>query len=533
MQQARFSKAVADLRQWVDGPEPDRSPPRQAGIELLRLASEVADSLPDLEGRELLQERARRYYRTIESPFFQSMCDLARYHALSSWQAETARTGRLPRMPDKVDVTEENINFGEDQVSDWRDLLRRFTDEPEGSPQEPFPCSSRLGRPVEDREALTPTSVIPDLRRFTLRLQGVLVGQDLAGFIYRLERIATFFEGEAGAGEEPVAVRSRQEFRRLISYFCGILSWADSDHLRGSYLIVSCHDSLKGRDGFHMSSLYAEWLTADLKDAGRVILAAAESLGRRAEEEGARTAPSPPPDVDADAIAGGRTEVAEAPEGGADQAPGQEQSDEGDQEAWEGPSSTPPETFADAPLIGEQWQIAWALKQAGILTKDTPKALKNKVEKKVALWGKQSGRDHYVYVNKDFDPDRIQRALQELEAIKVRGRYHPRQYELPSGYQKHQALPLGPSTKETLAQILHEVDLLDDPTVACLDETIAAGKVLFGKYHERLFTLYLREGCPVETVIAARNLLQSKQGSAGAAGSLDRGDSPNNLIDRP
>jgi hypothetical protein len=489
----------------------------------MRLAVEVADSLPDPECVKLLEKRARDYYLTIDSPFFQSMCNLARDFVLRCWRV-ASQTGRLPRMAD-------NVVLDEDQVPEWLAQLSQWTGEPGVSPQDQVPFSSRLGRPVEGSQTLTATSVLPDLRKFTVPLLGRSIGQDLVSFICRLERIATFFEGEASVGEELAVVRSRQQFRRLITYFFSILSWADSSHLRGSYLISSCQMVLNGPDAFHLSNLYKQWLTPDLKNAGRVMLVAAESLGRRAEEEGPRTEPSPPPGVDANTIAGGQSEVVEAPEGQVPQAPVPEQPTDGAPELagslsvgtprelegapkrkknklWADPDSAPPEGFVETPLEGEQWQIAWALLLAGLLRVGTLRGLEGGLKRK-KFWGKKSGNDHSLYIKRS-DLDRAKRALEELEKIKARGPYHPRWYDQLDGYKKHQASPLESSEKKTLAEVLHQVGLLKEATVNCLDETIERGGKLFGKYDEGIFTVYLPADCPEAKVEAALKLLRSK-----------------------
>lgn len=155
--------------------------------------------------------------------------------------------------------------------------------------------------------------------------------------------------------------------------------------------------------------------------------------------------------------------------------PAKKESTNGDHKVWAAPDSDPPAKFYDTPLVGEQWQIAWALKLAGILTRrGTPKELCNKLEKKTTLWGKRAKREHYVYIAVSWGPERLEQALQELKEIKARP-YHPPTYRLPERYEKHQAHPLKAGTEEVLAEVLHEVGELEHPTVSCLRDTIADG----------------------------------------------------------
>lgn len=296
MQQSRLSKTVAALREWVKNPVPDR-PLRQAGMELLRLASEFADSLPKREA-DLLQERAVQYDRTIRSPYFQSMCDFARYEAVNLWRSPAGKATLPVQEYGDGTLLPDDVGASADQVTIWRSLLERQTDEPEEQPLDQSHIStSRDDRSGKVGEAPTANSAIVDLGEFNNPRPGVVIGHDLRGFIFRMERIVAFFRVRTNAEETPATRWSLKWFRRLISYFSGILSWADSGHLRGSFNLNGCHVSLQGPDPLHMSRFNAEWLITDLEDAGRVILAAAENLASIVEAEASETASSPPPSV--------------------------------------------------------------------------------------------------------------------------------------------------------------------------------------------------------------------------------------------
>jgi hypothetical protein len=608
MQQDRFTKAVADLRRWVESPASGRDLSREVGIELVRHAAKVVDSLPDSESGKLLTERAKGYLNgVITNELFQRKCDLARAIVLACWRLVATHTGRLPGVPHEVDVTVT------DDVQKAVYEARAVTDESDESPEEPFPCSSRLGRPVEGREEITPSSVLPDLKRFTDRLLAVDVAFDLAGLIYRLERIATFVEGAASPGDDAPWGPLQGIFRRTISYFCRKLNQADSGHQRGSCWLCYSHCCLKDGDDFERTGLFAVRLAFNLKDAGRVTLAAAEDLARRAEDRRARSAPSPPPGADAGAIingaragaaeapepadlaaarddsttagpvprtlettqaaqarpaveegagGGGRTGEAEAPEGRGEaegarpalsppvgvqesavasgraaageakgrvaRAPAQDASAGSRAEARSASGTLLQKEFDDRPLVGERWQIAWALKLAGILNNGTPKELKSRLKNKMTLRHEEAGREQHVFINKTQDADRIQKALDELRHIKTRGRYHPR-WILPKrekGYDKHREFLLEARTKEVLAKVLAKYSLLKDATVVCLDETVAAGKTFFGQYHEGLITLYAHDRLPPADVRKAHLLLKSKLKSATPAGVQDQADPP-------
>ncbi len=68
----------------------------------------------------------------------------------------------------------------------------------------------------------------------------------------------------------------------------------------------------------------------------------------------------------------------------------QRPTDNGD-EPWEDFRTPTPLDFFASFLMGEQWQITWALALARILTKGTTKELLNKLRRKEILWGKRSG----------------------------------------------------------------------------------------------------------------------------------------------
>jgi hypothetical protein len=351
MQQARFAEAVAGLRRWVEDPEPRCGRPMQAGTELARLASEVYGSLRGHRSGWLLPQRARHYSRGVvgDRPF-QKMCTATRLWVLRGWRRVWFKTGHLSALPFRAARALRPFPGDEEQPPELAHWLARSTDRSEGSAEAPFPYSSRLGLPVEGRQDVTPASVLPDLEEFTGHLEAEHVALNLPRFIYQVELIATLFEGEPGAwrdtpagfwrslwrvicyvgrviaklmgekvGEKVEWARFPQRLRMATSFFWTVLRWADKDHLRGSYLLEFCYTARYSDDPSHLSRAWAKSSAADLKEAGRVMLAAAEDIGRRAEEEGARPAPSPPAGMEAGAVAGDHAGAGEAPEGRAEE----------------------------------------------------------------------------------------------------------------------------------------------------------------------------------------------------------------------
>lgn len=148
-------------------------------------------------------------------------------------------------------------------------------------------------------------------------------------------------------------------------------------------------------------------ITAEEKNAPANIFPSGEG-----EEASRPLLPSPP-----EADSGRKAKDEKVPEDNANQAPTPAKVVNDD--VWAGPSSEPPVEFTGTPLMGKQKEIAQALKKAGILTNGSTKELINKLKKKAILWGKRAGRDFFVYVNsKLVEPDRIERARQELDKIK-------------------------------------------------------------------------------------------------------------------
>jgi hypothetical protein len=308
---------------------------------------------------------------------FQAIFDMARYYALRCWMIVANKTGRLPRVPTRGHSLPVRGPGLAPEPAQWSETLSCYL---EGTfkmfPHEPLPCRSRLRIPVDRAQDITPASILPDLRDLA---DGWLGGDDIAGsfpsYIYQLERVQTFFAGEAiaardtpGAGSPPVLKRPfpffwrkpeicmhwsgelamRQAFLRLaLSYFLRVLDDVDEAHLWGSFMIIYCKAVLSTDDHYRLSRRCARcWFAANLKGKGEVILAAAESLRRpveeegpaplgnevgaiagagdqagqaeapegRAEQEGARPAPATPPGVDEGVGASGRGEPAEASE---------------------------------------------------------------------------------------------------------------------------------------------------------------------------------------------------------------------------
>jgi hypothetical protein len=465
----------------------------------------VAEALDD-DGMKLLQDRGRRYYRVIDSPHFQDMCDLATYFVLKFWRELANHSEKLPKMADNI------VQPDEDKVSGWLRSLHRWTDEPELSAWERFDSPSPPSRPDDRVQAPSPAAVLQDLYEFTTPLYRVLVGHDLPNFIQQLERIATFFEGESDPETGRSALHSLSTFRRLISYFSGVLDWADRYHLRASLLIGGCYDTWKGPDALPSAHMFAKWLTPDLRSSGTVILAAAEALGACAGVVVAPPEPSSTPTVDASATPQRQAGEAEAPEYGPATPSAQETSPANSGDPWAADGTNPPEEFAGTPLVGYEWQIMWALELAGLLDRPGPKALITKLlAKPPYYWGTKSGHECHVYLRKDYFPEKARTALDELTAIKSRGYYHPDWHKLPDGYVKHRACPLKAARKDILAWVLHEARLLKEATPRCLDRRVASKRgYLFGQYGEGGYTIYMRENFTDEQVRGAFDLLQSK-----------------------
>jgi hypothetical protein len=187
-------------------------------------------------------------------------------------------------------------------------------------------------------------------------------------------------------------------------------------------------------------------------------------------------------------------------------APPQEKSAQSGGRPWEPFSKTHPKKFLDDHLLGQKWQIAWALMLAGILKDGTVTEMESKLSKKIVLWGKCAGRTYYVFVSKKFGQGRLDKAQAELKVIKGRP-YRPDWHELPDKYHKYQLQRLESPSEGVLAQVLHTVGILEDATVPGLRKKIRMGGTLFGKYHDGIFTLYLDGRIPQEVVDRAQKLL--------------------------
>jgi hypothetical protein len=158
---------------------------------------------------------------------------------------------------------------------------------------------------------------------------------------------------------------------------------------------------------------------------------------------------------------------------------------------WKAFSGEAPPGFYKTPLQGEQWEIALALSVPRILTGNTPRALKNKVEKGDVLWGEASGRSYFVYVHYSFRAEQLERALAELDQIRARGPYRPERHPLPRAYRRHERHPLETRSEAVLARVLHQGGILDKPTVRALHNKMQDEGSLFGKYHDDgVFTIY-------------------------------------------
>jgi hypothetical protein len=173
---------------------------------------------------------------------------------------------------------------------------------------------------------------------------------------------------------------------------------------------------------------------------------------------------------------------------------------------WEPFPTAKPDPFSVDYLIGQKWQIAWALKLAGVLRDGTVAELETKLCTKRVLWGERSARTYYVHVHKNFGQDRMDKAQAELDTIKARP-YRPDRHELPDKYHIYERQRLESPSEEVLAQVLRKVGILEDATVRGLRKKIQSGGTLFGKYHDGIFTIYLHERTRQEVVDQAQKLL--------------------------
>jgi hypothetical protein len=228
MQQSRVSKTVAALRECVNSPMPGR-PRKQAGMDLLRLASEFADSLPKREA-DLLRKRARSYSEMIKSGFFHFMCDSARCDVIQFLRSPAGAT-LIKEYSETGILLPDNFRANVLQVAGWRLLLEQRPEKPGGQLLDQSPISSRDDRSEELGEAPTRKSVMYDLLEFYHPFRCNIIAQDLRGYIRRLERIEAFFRVQPSAEETSKMRQLLKSFRGLISSFNCVLNVSNCGHL--------------------------------------------------------------------------------------------------------------------------------------------------------------------------------------------------------------------------------------------------------------------------------------------------------------
>ena len=165
---------------------------------------------------------------------------------------------------------------------------------------------------------------------------------------------------------------------------------------------------------------------------------------------------------------------------------------------WHKMKEEPPDQFDTRAFHGEQWQIAWALgKEKRILERCTVRTMTGRLINE-RLWGKRKGNDCVVYVKKTHDRY-IDTALNELETIKDRGRYHHKTNPLPKIYKKYEMFPLK-SKSEDVSQLnsLNHLDknslryrqpLLSVPLSKAIEENCLANSTMAFLYSTSAISL--------------------------------------------
>jgi hypothetical protein len=187
-------------------------------------------------------------------------------------------------------------------------------------------------------------------------------------------------------------------------------------------------------------------------------------------------------------------------------------------QTWEAFDTPPPPNFyddsLDDSLSGAEWQIAWALKEVRILRRGTTKELTSKLRMKEVLWGRSSGRTYYVHVSKVFRREQVDKALAEVEKIKARP-YRPGWHPLPKKYKKYRRQRLESPSEEVLAQVLHEVDILEEPTIPSLHKRMENKRGgLFGTDDHGMITLYLDDNFEQQVVDRVQSFLEQHSSPA-------------------
>jgi hypothetical protein len=149
-----------------------------------------------------------------------------------------------------------------------------------------------------------------------------------------------------------------------------------------------------------------------------------------------------------------------------------------------------------------------------ILVCGTIKELKVKLMNQM-VWGMQAGRIHFwVYVDKKYPREKVEKARDELERIKRRGPYHTEGDRMWPEYEKHKGLPLSAPSETLLAEVLHKVGILQQATVPALHQLLKPRGRLFGVDDDPHFRLYLHKRYDQQVVVKARELLQAALSSA-------------------
>lgn len=171
---------------------------------------------------------------------------------------------------------------------------------------------------------------------------------------------------------------------------------------------------------------------------------------------------------------------------------------------WASINAKLPNGYHPTPLQGLLWQIAMALGQTKLLKPATPKALKTKVKNGI-VWGRQAGREYFVYIKEIHDIQKVKEAIDFLDKIKATP-YRPIEHPLPADYKKHKDHPLRSASEETLAKVLYEAKVLLSPSVSALREKLDDEGELFATFDEAGYVVYFHKKHALNVI---KKILQS------------------------
>jgi hypothetical protein len=463
MNAAGIQETLGRLRKLAEDIQADTRPREDVASELFNLACSVAIAFEDSPSMAKLVDRAWRYGTTVQSDFFQQMCELAAHFVLLRWRENKSGEFRLWSDVDEFILAAEKV---EEKMLLLASLLRQS-------------CGATSGDADHARAApAMPTldTMKVDLRDFGVRQNGPSIGHALPTHIKRLKRISQYLGN-------PV------QLARVISYFDGLMAWATSNLLWGSFWIDGCYTVRKSPDSFHRTKLFCDWLKLDPQGIVQAMLAAAEDLAVKTHTD----------DPDAPST--------QLPTAG--KVDGKRQQNKA--KRWHTMDEKPPaDVYFESPLQGEKADIAWALAEAKSMSGDTPRILDSKVNSGL-FWGQQENRKSFlVYLPVNHGREKLKRAQDAMQAIQTRGPYRQRKQRLPKGYKKYETQSLRASSQELLAQALDDAGILKDATIHTLHDVLRKGGVLFGRYENGDFTLFLDDRLPLNKVRKAKQILKTK-----------------------